>query len=65
MEQRLGKYQKFADSTYLCHECNYLARRKKKKRKKGSSDNMDKVRMEWHNEDQLCSLIYVPKELVS
>ena len=57
MEQRLGKYQKFADSTSIRSGNNS----KKKKRKKGSSDN-DKVRIEWHNEDQLCSLIYVPKK---
>ena len=57
MEQRLGKYQKFADSTSIRSGIS-----SKKKRKKNSSDNMDKVRIEWHNEDQLCSLIYVPKK---
>ena len=56
MEQRLGKYQKFADSTSIRSGSNS----KKKKRKKASSDN--KVHIEWHNEDQLCSLIYVPKK---
>jgi len=55
MEQRLGKYQKFADSTSIRSGSSS----KKKKRKKGSSDN---IRIEWHNEDQLCSLIYVPKK---
>jgi len=57
MEQRLGKYQKFADSTSIRSGGSSS---KKKKRKKGSSEN--KVRIEWHNEDQLCSLIYVPKK---
>lgn len=53
MEDRLGKYQKFTDTNSTSN---------KKKRKKGSSDNMDKVRIEWHNEDQLCSLTYVPRK---
>ena len=55
MENRLGKYQKFADGTSIRSGSS-----SKKKRKKGSSDN--KVRIEWHNDDQLCSLIYVPKK---
>jgi len=60
MEHRLGKYQKFSWDV----AGNTSGSGKKKKRKKGSSGggSVDKIEVEWHNEDKLCSLIYFAKK---
>ena len=59
MSHRLGRYQKFAWDNSSAG----IGKKKKKKRKlPGGSNNVDKVDVEWHEDNKLCSLIYVPKK---
>lgn len=64
MEARLGKYQKFgwdatAENDNRGHTKN---KRKDGSNKGGSAGNIDKINLEWHDEKQVCSLVYIPKK---
>jgi phosphorylated CTD-interacting factor 1 len=56
LEQRLGKYQKFS--------WDMGSGDSRKRRNGGGSKggSIDHVLVEWHDNDQLCSLVYVPKK---
>ncbi|KAL7442373.1 hypothetical protein ACHAXH_006364 [Discostella pseudostelligera] len=58
LEQRLGKYQKFS------WDCGGDSKRRKRDggSSKGGGGSIDKILVEWHDDNQLCSLVYVPKK---
>ena len=63
LENRLGKHQRFGWDAAASSESGGG---KKKRRKGGSGSggngNVDKVLVEWHDDDQVCSLVYVAKK---
>ncbi|KAL7539800.1 hypothetical protein ACHAXR_009617 [Thalassiosira sp. AJA248-18] len=69
LEQRLGKYHKFAGwDTSSSTPADRAGKKKKRKRGGGSSGGGGNVHVEWHKEDttsempHICSLIYVHKK---
>jgi len=61
MEMRFGKYQKFIWDTVDSGGAG--SKRKKRKRDASAGGvSVDRINVEWHDEDRLCSLIYIPKK---
>jgi hypothetical protein len=67
LEKRLGRYQKFSWDDGLGSDGGGGARGKKRKMGGGGGggvgrNSVDKILVEWHDDDRVCSLVYVPRK---
>ncbi|KAL3784944.1 hypothetical protein ACHAW5_003624 [Stephanodiscus triporus] len=65
LQKRLGRYQRFSWDDGLGSDGGGGARGKKRKSGGGGGvgrNSADKILVEWHDDDRVCSLVYVPRK---